>query len=403
MRRIIPIILVFCLLTGLAGCSFLKDTTYGNETASTGNTTQNDQDDTTSGSNITVQQLPMVAVAVPVVTKSETAEDGTVLFNSTFQNISLIVPDPEVADKIIIDFLNRTDVHTSNDSILSLAKSIYTDGAESFTPYWAQITYEPMRLDKGVLGMFGSYASYTGAAHAEVLCRSVNYDMVTGKVLSLSDILTDTATSSDICQLVLDSLTAQKEEKGLYEGFETTVKDFFGNSTLSNADWFFSDTGLCFFFSPYEIAPYSCGAIIAEIPYSSLVGIMNDTYFPAERETAFGSVQAEVFDEATLDRFTQFAEVVLEEGSDKILLYTDKSVYDVRVETGTWSSDGSTFTPDHTVLAAYSLTPGDAIMIDSPLNNTLPTLRLSYNTNGETVRFYVTVNRSENTVSLIES
>lgn len=399
MKRLFALILAICLLCTLASCKTDPAASTGSTTTSPEASTQ---DINAPETDVTVQQQPMVAVAVPVVTESAAADDGTVLFNQTFQNISLIVPDPEVADKIIVDFLNRTDVNDDAEYIRSLSEEIYSDGITPYYPFWAQIAYDPMRIDRGVLSLYGSYATYTGGAHGLYNFKAVTYDLVTGEILSLRDILNETTTSDNICQLVLDSLTAQKEEERLFEGFESTVTELFNNGFQQNTDWFFSNTGLCFFFSPYEIGPFSSGDIVAEIPYSKLTVILNDAYFPAERETALGTVQAEVFDETALDRFTQFAEVVLEEGSDKILLHTDKSVYDVRIETGTWSADGSIFTPSHTVLAAYSLTPGDAIMIDSPLNSTLPTLRLSYTTGNQTVCFFISLDTAENTVTLTE-
>ena len=399
MRKILIMILAICLLLSLAGCTTPANKTQGSTSSST--SAEPTAEDTTvaSDADASVEQMPMVSVAVPVITQTEEAHDGTVIFNYTFQNISLIVPDPEVADKVIVDFLNRIDQTSSNaEAIRSAAQNNYTTGA-SWNPYLCQITYDPMRVDYGVLSMFGSYASYSGTPHPETSYVSANYDLVTGELLSLDDILTEDASADTLYQSVVDALTLLKEENYLYEGFEETVNDRFSKGLAHDDAWYFSQDGLCFYFSPYEIAPYSSGVIIAEVPYDQLTGILNDAYFPAERETAAGSVDVEIFDENDLEKFTQFAEIVLAEGSDKILLHTDKSVYDIRIETGSWSSDGSTFTPEHTVFAAYSLTPGDAIMVESQFKDTLPTLRLCYTTNGKTVWCYISLS-DDGTVAL---
>lgn len=402
MKKRVIYILVTCLLLSLAGCKAQPGTAPNITQTNDAITESSNSETTVSTEDVPVQQQPMVAVSVPVITQTEKAEDGTELFTYKYQNISLIVPDPEVADKVIVDFLNRTDIHEDIEQIFSLSKQAYADKSIPFTTYWVQNTYDPMRIDHGVLSLYGNYAAYSGGAHGTYTYKSVNYDLVTGSALFLGDILTEAATSDQLCQLVLTSLSAQKEDAQLFEGFESIVTNLFSQNFLQNDDWFFSNTGLCFFFSPYEIGPFSSGDIVAEIPYASLTGLLNDAYFPAERESAHGVVQAEVFDETALDRFTQFAEVVLAEGSNKTLLYTDKSLYDIRVETGTWSANGSTFTPDHTVLAAYSLTPGDAIMIDAVLSNTLPTLRLSYTTGEDTVISYIGFDATANAVILSE-
>ena len=395
MKNILIGILCLCLLLSMAGCANIHNSTQGTDVTT---------DHTNSTGDVHVAQKPMVAVSVPVITESETATDGTVIFNHTYQNISLVVPDPNVADKVILDFLNRTDINEYAESIRFNAEQAYNEGIITFSPYLAQITYDPVRIDHGVLSMYGCYATYSGAAHAEYIYRSVNYDLVTGSVLLLENIFSNLANPDLICQLVLDDLTAQKEssEESLFAGFETTVNDLFDSNFLQNTNWFFSNTGLCFFFSPYEIGPFSSGDIVAEIPYSKLTGILNDAYFPAERETVFGVIKAETFDETALDGFSQLAEVIINKDSEKVLLYTDTSVYDIRIEAGAWSADGTVFTPNQTVFAAYRLTPGDAIMIDSSLSNTLPTLRLSCTAKDKTVSYMIGFNVTENKVTLTQ-
>ena len=395
MKQFLTGILALIILCNLSGCR------QKNNDVSSLSTLETASESTESTNSTVVYQQPMISVAIPVVTETDKADDGTAVFHKTFQNISLIVPDPEVADSIILDFLNRTDMHDSTETIRKAAQAAFDSTSENWSPYLSQITFNPMRIDKGVLSMFGSYVSYDGAAHANTVYKSLSYDLSTGNSLSLSNILSDGADTNRICQMVLTALYAQKEDKQLYDGFEMTVKDRFNKESLINTDWFLSGTGLSFFFSPYEIGPYASGAVIAEIPYSQLTGILNDAYFPAERQRATGTVNAEIFQESALDRYTQFSEVVLEEGADKILLFTDALVYDVRVETGTMN--GKQFTPSNTVLATYCLTPGDAIMIDSDFKDTLSTLRLSYTSNDKTMYYYIGINETNNTVTLTAS
>ena len=51
----------------------------------------------------------LLSVSVPAVTETSSADDGTIIFQYTYQHMSLILPDAAVANKIIIDFLNRVD------------------------------------------------------------------------------------------------------------------------------------------------------------------------------------------------------------------------------------------------------------------------------------------------------
>ena len=314
----------------------------------------------------------------------------------------MTVSEPEIADKIILDYLNRIDLKGEDESTIALAKERYALDAEHFAPYALQITYNPMRLDAGVLSFFGTNASYTGGAHGGIIPISINYDMSTGKVLSLYNVLTEEATGSALFELVKKELGKQAESRSLYEGYEQTVKQLFDQNYQKNSSWYFSNEGLCFYFAPYEIGPYSSGTVVAEIAYSDLVGILQDAYFPSERQTAAGKVVAERFDSSAVGEFTQLAEVILNKGGEQTIFYTDECVYDVRIESGTWSADANVFIPQHTVFAAYSLTPGDAIMVEAEIGEVLPTLRLRYSTDDGIVEQFLTYNGQDGSVFLTD-
>ena len=101
MKRVICTILTVGLIFSFPGCK--KKTPNPSEPPSNNNT---------QSSTLDTQEefyKTMVAVSVPTVTDYTTHEDGTVLSKYTYQSISLIHQKPQVADKIILDFLNRVD------------------------------------------------------------------------------------------------------------------------------------------------------------------------------------------------------------------------------------------------------------------------------------------------------
>lgn len=395
MKNYLLFILIVCLAFNFAGCSLPSAETPTDTQTMNPTTTEEPTTVTTAPVAETFDQKPMIAVSLPVVDQTQHAEDGTLIYRYSYRNMSLIVPDPEVADKVIVDFLNRID-QTANHAaqILEAAKAAYPVSTQ-WTPYLCQIDYDPMRIDPGVLSLMGSYASYSGTPHPEKNYLSVNYDLVTGSVFTLDDILTGDTATDTLCSYIIQELNRQKDEKFLYEDFEGTVKEQFDRNTTSIDSWYFSQTGLCFYFSPYEIAPYASGVITAEIPYDKLSGILNDAYFPSEIECGSSKLIAAPFSENDLEKFTQFSEVVLDTSGNKILLYTNGAVSNIQIETGSWNADGTVFTPEQTVFAAYRLTPGDATMVESTITNNLPNLRLSYNTTNGTVRNYITFNNNQ--------
>jgi len=216
---------------------------------------------------------------------------------------------------------------------------------------------------------------YSGSAHPETLFQSANYDLITGEVLTLSHIITPETTTDTLSNLIIDALNAQKDTQ-FYEGYEATITERFSGGISSEKSWYFSPEGLCFYFSPYEIAPYASGVIIAQIPYNELTGILDDSYFPAEKEKATGALFVDRYDTDSLESYTQYSELILKESGEKLLISTDKSVYNIRINVN-YKEDGS---PAYTAFAAYSLTPGDAIAIQAS-SETKNLLSISYYAN----------------------
>lgn len=400
MKKYFAFLLVICLLYSLSGCNMNPgpDNNLDPSTESSGSPSTDPSDPTSSGS--TVSQAPMVSVSVPVVTDPTLATDGTVVFNYTYQNISLIHPDPDVADKVIVDFLNRIDSFSSSASDIEAAALSNYNGTGSWNPYLCLTAYDPVRVDQGVLSLFGTHATYSGTLHPETEYVSVNYDLVSGEVLDLTDILAKTASADTLYKYVTDALSRLAEEKSLRSNYRELVKPYFSGNLDRSTDWYFSQNGLCFFFQPYELAPYASGVIIAEIPYDLLAGTLDDAYFPAERDTASGTVYVQSFDNAEQSKFTQFADLVLDENGDNILLYTDSSVHSVFIEVGEWSASGAYYTAQHTIFAASGLTPGDAILVETALETSLPTLRLSYQS-GTEIHFFYIAKGADNRIQLI--
>lgn len=340
MKRIISTVLIAASLLSLYACG---------DGPKAPNSTPTPQESQKPALQHQATQLPMVAVALPSAVQEHTAQDGTLLLRTVYQNMELTVPDPDVADRVIVDFLNRTDLLTATgEELLLQAESAYKSGTD-FTPYLSQITFTPARIDQNVLSLFGEYVQYKGATHPEVTTLSTTYDLTTGRALSLFDLIA-TGTENQLLQAVLDALQTQRES--LYEGYKSTVEELLPDKE----NWYLSDAGLVFCFSPYEIAPYSAGVVTATIPYKELPGILNDAYFPAEKDTLWGELNVLPFTQENMARFTQSAEAVCGNSSTQAIVYTDGMLENVRV--GIVNEQNY-----HTVLAVHTLTSGDAIII----------------------------------------
>ncbi len=371
MKKTIIYSLALGLLMSLAGCGTPDDQPSTSTTDSVEVSTTTSTPPSTAP--VLSMQQPMSAVYVPLITETTTAEDGAEIFSYTYQNMSLTLQDPEVADRVILDFLNRIDqAGSSAETILSKAQQDYSS-SDNWHPYLCHITYNPTRIDQGILSLFGSYTAYTGGTHPEHSNMSANYDLTNGDVLTLAGILQIGANTEDFCKLVIDELSGMKDKLSLYPHYEDMVTRRFSVDANQDEAFYFTSTGLCFYFAPYEIAPYSSGTITVEIPYEKLVGILHDAYFPAEKDLSNSTVQITPFDEEQASKFTQITEAVLNKEGNMLLLHTDNIVHNVRITASATPPE----TKQYTIFAAYTLTPGDAIMLQAS-DEELANLHMTY-------------------------
>lgn len=375
MKKQITIILTFALVIALVGCSKAPISPEPSATSAPTQAPSISTEPTTNPTTApTIAAETMIAVDVGVTTANTTAENGTVLFRRTSQNIHLFLNYSEVADKITKDFLNRLDIEQDAAAIEATAKNAYK-GSQTWNPYFYSLTYNPQRIDTKVLSFYGDKVQFTGAAHPELSRKGASYDLTTGDVLTLASIMTKEATSEDFCKLTLEALAARAEGDYLREGYAEDVKRRFTSDATQDENWYFTSTGLCFYFDPYEIAPYTSGVIVAEIPYEKLSGLVLPDYIPTQRATATGKLVISDFTPDLADNFTHTAEMLMDRDGKMYLIYADGTVSDIRIT----FTDGA---EKYTVFAANSLSDGEAIMVQATEEHA-KNLEISYLANGQ--------------------
>lgn len=351
MKRTFLISLTLFLIISLSAC---------NQTIPDPTTETQPQTTATTSVEFVATQKPMAAVSLPFENDLRSADDGAVIFQYTHQNMRLILPDPEVADMVILDFLNRIDSHYPEaESLFEAANADYNASA-TWVPYLYSILYEPERIDQTILSLSGSVRTYAGGAHPNQNHISVNYDLTNGQVLTLGSILHHIDALADLKDLAFNELDKVAQTQYLFEDYRDLAEQRFARDESYDEDWYFTDTGLCFYFSPYEIAPYASGVINIEIPYSSLTGILADAYFPPETVTSSGTVNSVSFEEADMSSYSQIAELILDNEGSKKLLYCDNLVEKVYI-----SAYNEIAGEACRVFASQYLSPGDAIMIEA--------------------------------------
>lgn len=395
MKKLIVLLLVLCLLSGLAGCATVPKPT---ETIAP----ETEPTESTPAEPVPTeapQQEPMFSISLPIVELQEYHQDGTLLFTQSYQDITLILPDPDVASKITLHYLNNLD-DTDRESagILASAQSDY-QGQSGWVAYSATTHFNVQRIDSNVLSLRGAFSSFTGAAHPTHIARSYNYAMITGEALTLEQILAEDASVTELLPLLTERLNAIQESKQLYPGFEQILKELLGLGDFSN--WYFTLEGLSFSFSPYEIAPYVSGIIEVTVPYTQLQGILSDTYFPPEWAYE-GSAYALSAEDTDITQFNQMCEISLHPGGRQIVLHSGSTaISNVIVEYGN-AVDGQDFQAVATILAVATLTPGDAALLEVALSDVLPVLCVRYQSGQQTVTKYIMPSGQDGSILLVD-
>ncbi|MBQ9167012.1 MAG: DUF3298 domain-containing protein [Oscillospiraceae bacterium] len=414
MKKLLCLLLCAIFILSLCACEKAPVETTGSTVDSqasqivaddtTGAPGTNDAADDSIDSEIL--RLPMVAISMPVIQEDTVAEDGTVIFSHIYQDASLIAPDADPAEKLVLNLLNQIDGGQSHAQEIAGWATEYYDPEELWYSYFYQLLYNPMRVDEKVLSLFGSEIAYSGGVHPNQICVSATFDMVSGELLQLDDILIDKSAATAFSQLIIEDLTANKDEYQLYDGYASVMNERFGGMAANwkdQTDWYFSNNGLCVFFSPYDIAPYVSGRIIVEVPYDQLSGIVKDDFLPPELPVSSGQISIALAQDVDLEQYNQFAEAILNPDGERFVLYSDDLVTNVKLDQGSWSEDGTVFTVDSTVFIAHTLCNGDAIMVQSQIPDTMPNLRLTYESGGETFTLYITQSSKDGTMLFVDA
>lgn len=381
MKRFVCLLLclIMMIFTGCTQVPTPQQTTNGKNEPITPSSSESVQ--TTPPSEDSEQQYPfgLNAVSLPILEDDYFADDGTLLFTHSYQDLSLVTENTEIADVVTLAFLNRSEGSLNGaNQILQAARDDYSD-PEGWQSYFLESRIQPTRLDQLVLSLMETQVIFDGSPRPAHVDSAVTYDLLTGTPLTLSGILTDDFSADLLSDHIRNALDAQ-DDFVLYEDYSQIINDLFSTNTLMDT-WYFSSEGLCFFFGSGEIAPMNVGSVHACIPYSQLSGILRDEYFPMEAVAYTGTVKVIPFSDADTNNFSKFIELGLEADAPQCLITTDGVLQNVELLTGVWQSDGS-FTKTATLFSAEAISRSHGLVL-SIGENAMSSLCLQYVSQGK--------------------
>lgn len=398
MKKLLVLLLIFSLIFSLNACADTTDPTDGSTGDPTSvpaltepqTTAPSETEYTEPTSENVAYDLPMTAISITEETEAEYDDNGELIFEYTYQNIRIILLNADKSMSVNLDILNRIDATRAN------ATEVMNDAINDSPayPYYYSVIYTPMRADEAVISLFCQQTTYSGGMtiHSG---SGLTYDLSSGNILMLEDILRPGITADTICPLVVQALSELPDAYYIYSDYADTVESRFSGNFLEDTGWHLSDEGLCFTFAPYEVAPNSSGFIHAVIPYDQLTGILEDAWFPPEQITPNGTLHIAPFSQESTETFDTLAEINLDRESDMYLLTTDGIIYQLVVESGLRRSDG--FTPLNTVFRSNNLTSANGVTLQASPDS-LALLRVTYTGADGPVELYFSVDESGNLI-----
>lgn len=171
---------------------------------------------------------------------------------------------PALADALYDFDQEMAGLAQSNyDNVLDYAKadSQYGELQES---YYCNYDVQVMRADDQVLSLLISCSDYRGGVHPNYYVFSRNYDTQTGELLNLPDVITDTSVLPGWLSMML--LENYPEAYYFADDLEEELAEYLEDGGVgSRFTWVMDPQGATFYFSPYEIASYADGLLMAQI------------------------------------------------------------------------------------------------------------------------------------------
>ena len=162
---------------------------------------------------------------------------------------------------------------------LESARADAAEKGDSFMTYTDRYQFLPQRADSRVVSFVGNIDRYVGGVHGFQGYGSYNYDSRSGAELKLADVTGDVAALISLVDEALD-----EKYPDLDPGWRA---DFLAEDNAENLVWTLGYSGITFWFSDYDIAPYAYGRQNVTIPFDGNEALFSEMYCQAPESCAF--------------------------------------------------------------------------------------------------------------------
>lgn len=294
------------------------------------------------------------------------SDDGTTYYRQSLGTATVSSKDERAAERINSSLAELYVRFGADAEYTRRVAEDQTDGEQIALSYYCAPSVT--RCDTRVLSAVFDVSQDIGGIHADSTRTSRSYNADNGSLLTLADIAKNEEQLKTFIKNYVIGLAAGDDYKEggvsiLVDDFESTINDLVD----AGANWYFSDGGLVFYANPYDIAPYSRGVLLFEIPYSALAEFIDEGFMPVEYEGENGMLLADDGDKLDRSSLNILGTVTVDEDGQSVVLSAEETVYNVKI-----------YTSGRMLWQRNYLTTGEGVEVKSFIPDAQPSIAVSY-------------------------
>ncbi len=294
------------------------------------------------------------------------SDDGTTYYRQSLGTATVSSKDERAAERINSSLAELYVKFGADAEYTQRVAEDQTDGEQIALSYYCAPSVT--RCDTRVLSAVFDVSQDIGGIHADSTRTSRSYNADNGSLLTLADIAKNEEQLKTFIKNYVIGLAAGDDYKEggvsiLFDDFESTINDLVD----AGANWYFSDGGLVFYANPYDIAPYSRGVLLFEIPYSALEEFIDEGFMPVEYEGENGMLLADDGDKLDRSSLNILGTVTVDEDGQSVVLSAEETVYNVKI-----------YTSGRMLWQRNYLTTGEGVEVKSFIPDAQPSIAVSY-------------------------
>jgi hypothetical protein len=156
---------------------------------------------------------------------------------------------------------------------------LYEEDPDMFesTMNWSEVAHTlPIYNDNDLLSVRQEWYSYTGGAHGNYGSSNYAINLKTGKRIKLEDLFLEG--SQDELSSIIEQKILEQQRKFIGERASLQDAGFFVAEIKPTDNFYLTQKGIGFYYSPYEIAPYVMGAIEVFVPFTDCKGLIKKNF-----------------------------------------------------------------------------------------------------------------------------